>query len=438
VKKLATLLILAAACGPGLVEFPVVTVPGGSQPDAGGPPQTPADCAASPGLVLCGTQCVALGPVHCGRNNGACDDCTTFGAGYTCSVGACVPRTTCAAGLVLCNSGCCTATQVAAGGNTSCALVGQGSTTAVYCWGANDSGQLGPAGTSATSALALEIASLEGATAIALGSAHGCAIVNGSVLCWGRNDAGQLGSGATASQSATPVVVPEASGATSIAAGDRHSCAITAAGAVCWGADNLGQLGGGSPIAAAKGATKIVAGANHTCAELPASVVCWGANDSGQIGNGSTQSSGGVAPFTVPLAGNTATVDVAAGSNHTCAIISGNGIDGTNGVRCWGANGSAQIDNGAPTQPSPVNVKLFSSPKLPDAVAAGRAHTCVKRGTDGACIGDNSLLQTSMSLTPNLGGPISAGGDHTCYIDATNEIHCFGRNLSSELGPFGP
>jgi alpha-tubulin suppressor-like RCC1 family protein len=170
---------------------------------------------------------------------------------------------------------------------------------------------------------------------------------------------------------------------------------------------------------------------------LPDRVLCWGANDSGQIGNGST--GGGVAaPSTVLLTAIAATVDLAAGSNHNCAIVSGPGIDGTNGVRCWGANGSGQIDGSGANHPSPVNVKFFNSPKLPDAVAAGRAHSCAKRGTDGACIGDNSLGQTSISATPNMGGPISAGGDHTCYVDATNELQCFGSNQHSELGPFGP
>ncbi|MFL5367776.1 MAG: hypothetical protein ACJ781_20055, partial [Myxococcales bacterium] len=211
-KKLATLFLLAAACGPGLVEFPVVPPaqgPGGGENPP--PPQTPADCAATLGTVLCGTQCVPLGPTNCGLNtaNGFCEDCTAKGPGFTCSTGVCVPPTSCAAGLVVCATGCCTATQVAAGGNTSCAIVGQGGSTSVYCWGANDSGQLGPAGGAATSSgIATEIADLHGATAVAIGSGHGCAIMaNQSVMCWGKNDRGQLGSGASASQSAAPVLV---------------------------------------------------------------------------------------------------------------------------------------------------------------------------------------------------------------------------------------
>ncbi|MFL5397973.1 MAG: RCC1 domain-containing protein, partial [Myxococcales bacterium] len=266
-KKLATLFLLAAACGPGLVEFPVVPpAPGPGGGENPPPPQTPADCSATLGTVLCGTQCVPLGPTNCGLNtaNGFCEDCTAKGPGFTCSAGACVPPTTCAAGLVVCATGCCTATQVAAGGNTSCAIVGQGATTSVYCWGANDSGQLGPAGGAATSSgVATEIADLHTATAVAIGTGHGCAILGDqNVMCWGKNDAHQLGPQATTSQSATPVLVPEASGATAIAVGDHHSCAITPAGAVCWGLDDSGQTQGGSAIAAAKGATKIVAGAN--------------------------------------------------------------------------------------------------------------------------------------------------------------------------------
>jgi hypothetical protein len=391
--------------------------------------------------VLCGTQCVPLGPTNCGLNtaNGFCQDCTLSGPGFACSAGVCVPPTTCGTpGLVLCASGCCTATQVAAGGNTSCAVVTQISPTAstgAYCWGANDSGQLGPAGAGASSAIATEIAALRGATAVALGTGHGCAIkADQSVMCWGKNDAGQLGPPASSTPSATPVTVPQAAGAVAIAVGDHHSCAITLSGAVCWGAnDDPAILGGGSPVAAAKGATKIVAGANHTCALLPTSVVCWGANDFGQIGNGSTQASGGVAPFTA-LSVSTGIADLAAGSSHNCALITAvNGvIDGTNGVRC-GARTAPARSTAWPHKPSPVtspaNVQFFSSQQLPDAVAAGRAHTCVKRGTDGACFGDNSSGQISISATPNLGGPISAGGDHTCYIDATHELHCFGRNI---------
>jgi alpha-tubulin suppressor-like RCC1 family protein len=424
VKKLAALLLFAAACGPGLVEFPVVTQ--GTGP-GGGVPGSPEACGAILGAVYCGNAtCDTLGVLHCGLNNGVCESCP---ATYSCSAGACVPPTTCAAGLVVCASGCCTATQVIAGGNTSCAIVGQASSTGVYCWGANESGQAGPAApTGASTATASEIATLRGASSVALGAAHGCAIVGTSVYCWGRNDAHQLGSGATVSQSADPIKVPEAEGATAIAAGDRHSCAITPAGAVCWGA-----IAGTFPEA--QGATKIVAGGGHTCAKLTSKVLCWGLNDVGQLGNGSTTSS--PTPVT-PLAG-IPIADLTAGFHHTCALVSGTGVDRTNALRCWGANEFGQIDasnaSGA-NRLTPTNVVAFNSSGLPDQVGGGRAHTCVRRGTDLACFGDNSSGQRSLPVV--AAASLAVGGDHSCVVDASNLLHCWGRNASSELGPFGP
>jgi alpha-tubulin suppressor-like RCC1 family protein len=437
VKKLAALLVFAAACGPGLIEFPSISGPGG-----GGPPASPAVCTAAQGLVYCGkATCDTLGVLHCGLNNGVCEACP---AGYSCSSGVCAQPSTCGKGLILGAGSCVTATQVAAGGNTSCAIAAQGDSTGVYCWGANESGQLGPAASGASSGIANEIATLRGASAIAVGAAHACAIVGGNVLCWGRNDQGQLGSGATASGNVpTPVVVPEAAGAVAIAAGGRHSCAITAAGAVCWGADDFGQHGGNSPVAAAKFATKIVAGDNHTCAQLADRILCWGANDFGQIGNGQIQPSGGVAPFTVSFADATGIANLVAGSNHTCTFVSGNGIDGTNQLRCWGSNGSSQIlPDGIAKHPTPVAFKPFAASgnkNLSDAIAAGRAHTCVVRlPADGICFGDNSLGQLALPTTVTVGSSLKAGGDHACFIDGSNLVRCFGSNGSSELGPFGP
>jgi alpha-tubulin suppressor-like RCC1 family protein len=324
---------------------------------------------------------------------------------------------------------------VAAGGNTSCAIVGQGGTNAVYCWGANESGQAGPAASGTSTAVPSEIAALRGATAVALGAAHGCAIVGTSVLCWGSNDAGQIGSGATASQTATPVVVPEASGATAIAAGDHHSCAITAAGAVCWG----GQFGGLPAIAAAQPATKIVAGGNHTCALLSTSVLCWGANDVGQLGNNSTSTQFSATP-TTPLSG-VAIADLAAGFHHNCAILAPSpNVNRNNALRCWGGNEAAQIDASGANHLTPTNVPAFgggNSPSVPDHVVGGRAHTCIERvPADLACFGDNSFGQLGFPVVAM--SFLAAGGDHSCLVDTSNEIHCWGRNASSELGPFGP
>jgi hypothetical protein len=77
-----------------------------------------------------------------------------------------------------------------------------------------------------------------------LGGEHTCALTTaGSVLCWGDGWFGQLGAGALFDLRLTPVVVNGfSSGATAIAVGGTHSCAITVSGgAKCWGQTGTGR-----------------------------------------------------------------------------------------------------------------------------------------------------------------------------------------------------
>jgi alpha-tubulin suppressor-like RCC1 family protein len=92
---------------------------------------------------------------------------------------------------------------------------GVSSTQGVYCWGSNSSGQLGTTGNS--SAVPLRVGNILGAevsaSGIATGSAsHSCAISKDrlTVWCWGRNDTGQLGNGSTtggATANPSPAIV---------------------------------------------------------------------------------------------------------------------------------------------------------------------------------------------------------------------------------------
>lgn len=71
---------------------------------------------------------------------------------------------------------------------------------------------------------------------------HTCAITTRSELyCWGANDAGQLGVGAT-EHSATPLRVP-LDDVELVSAGGRHTCALAAGELYCWGSNTRGQLG---------------------------------------------------------------------------------------------------------------------------------------------------------------------------------------------------
>jgi alpha-tubulin suppressor-like RCC1 family protein len=145
-----------------------------------------------------------------------------------------------------------------AGDDFTCALDAKGK---VFCWGGTTLGQTGdtsfaktnqpdPKAPHVVTGLPLP------ARAIAAGAVTACAVLeDGSVWCWGANEYGQLGRGAPdpADAGAVPHVDPQAvagiSGAKAVAIGDGHACALVGCGAgaqiACWGRNAEGQLGSG-------------------------------------------------------------------------------------------------------------------------------------------------------------------------------------------------
>ena len=131
-----------------------------------------------------------------------------------------------------------------------------------------------------------------------------------------------------------------------------YACARRRDGSVvCWGRNEHAQLG---------------------------DVVCWGENDAGQLGDG-TQATRALVP--APVVGLTDAVELAIGSNHSCARRS------TGEVVCWGENYFGQLGDGTTTRrftPEPV-VGLDMAVE----VAAGFAHSCARRATgEVLCWGD--------------------------------------------------
>ncbi|HET9985928.1 MAG TPA: hypothetical protein VFQ38_20180 [Longimicrobiales bacterium] len=190
-------------------------------------------------------------------------------------------------------------TLVDVGGNHACAI--STSDDAAKCWGSNSFGELGTGASPLNQNSPQLVTGGRDFRDITVGTANfTCATTTDSdTFCWGRNDSGQLGNGSIRN-STTPVQILGARDFVQIDAGGAHACGITSDGqAFCWGRNTAGQLGDGTttdrntPVAvsASLDFKEISAGEQHTCAVTTGGDVwCWGANN-GRLGNGSTAGS---------------------------------------------------------------------------------------------------------------------------------------------------
>ena len=148
-----------------------------------------------------------------------------------------------------------TVVQLAKSGSSMCALTDD---NVIACWGANFSGQLGDGTTNNSYWVAVPVVqnkAMAGKTIVAL--AHGtgqhmCAVASdGSAFCWGANESGQLGNGNTTG-STEPVQVAQVGalagrGVQQMSFGIDHTCAILDDESMaCWGDNASGQLGNGT------------------------------------------------------------------------------------------------------------------------------------------------------------------------------------------------
>lgn len=194
-------------------------------------------------------------------------------------------------------------TAIAGGSRHTCAVVGGG----VQCWGSRNStgtGMLGDGlttGNRFTPAWVTNLGAGTGVTYIGGGawSRTTCVILgDGSVRCWGKGNRGELGIGGT-SDSATPVTPTgfgAGSGATKIATGWEHVCALVGDGLKCWGYNAKGEIGTGnttqqtSPFttyASGSWVKDFSTGANFTCVLFTNQTMkCVGTQKVGNLGDG--------------------------------------------------------------------------------------------------------------------------------------------------------
>lgn len=171
----------------------------------------------------------------------------------------------------------------------------------------------------------------------------------------------------------------------------------------CWGNNEGGQLGVDpddtiegvvrSSIGFSDALASMGLGGLHGCIAGSDAVICFGDARWGQLGEPDAECCG---PRSVNGGGwdgaDVVGFRLAAGTRHNCAIALEE--DGVGPLRCWGHAGFGQV---GPT-PEPTEVSPAPYPVLP-AVRA-----------------------------------VAAGPHHTCVIDESRAVLCFGRNARGELG----
>ena len=201
-----------------------------------------------------------------------------------------------------------------------------------------------------------------------------------------------------------------------LALGTAHSCALSDDGTVkCWGRNNNKQLGndgsgstkdhpvtvidGDGSSTALSGIVQIATGGSHSCGlNSNGNVHCWGIGATGNLGNDGTSTSDH--PVLVVDGDGSSTalggiVQVSSVAAHTCAVNS------SGNVYCWGYGTFRQLgDGGSSDSDHPV-----------------------------------AVIDGSGSTTP-LGSiaQVAAGEFHTCALDLSGEVWCWGQETFGALG----
>lgn len=329
--------------------------------------------------------------------------------------------------------------RITAGARRTCALVDDGS---VWCWGVNYDGRPVPRlgqplswRRRAWSPVPVRVVGLPRAVSIA----DGGSVDLGGSLCVIATDATVWCVDASVwTHHGMPrgrvEQIEGVRGATALALGAMHGCALTAEGAVsCWGENDFGQLGRGTFVAGGDRhaarvdlppTQQISAGWNTTCARLrDATVRCWGGNFFGVVGDGSNQHRN----RPVAVAGLASVAEIAVTHEHACARSD----DGS--LACWGSNSSA-----SPRAPVPVG-RVSDSVQL----ALGSFVSCALRRDGGAsCWGGldwgngvvrwndpTELRGISRATQLVVGTPGGVGPTRlrVCAITADGAAQCIGK-----------
>lgn len=332
--------------------------------------------------------------------------------------------------------------SVSAGARTTCVISALGETR---CWGQGSTGALGDGSLATFRTVPAQLQLPEPLRSTTSGTGFSCGLGQSNKLyCWGINNTGQLGDGTTSTRT-IPVTSDPGTTYATVSSGTNSSCGITTGGTLkCWGLNTSGQLGDGttitrmSPVTIDGGTSykSVSVGADAACGVTVTDVLkCWGANSSGQLGLGN------FTPSLVPMTVGPGFQMVSVGTYHACALIAGM----SSLIKCWGDNSTGELGDGTTTLRNTPTVVApgggFYTSLSTTAYATCAINTtgnvfCWGLGSSGQ-LGNgavvNRLTPTSVTTTA-IFKSISMGDSHACGVTDTGTIQCWGNNTYGQLG----
>jgi hypothetical protein len=344
--------------------------------------------------------------------------------------------------------------DISAGANSSCLIAKDDST--VFCFGERYGATRKINWIPERVDLANSIGSLNNIKQIGVGRGFGCALTRSAqVYCWGQNESNQLGilmnlkglPKASLVQVSYPQEMP-LSRVDQITVGDAHACALhrDEKTVYCWGDNRFNQLGStstrgnteqvalGSNNLTLKGVKEVRAGPDRTCIiSIRDELFCWGNGADGILGNPKPIS---VYPSRVldsNLEALANVVHVELGQDHTCVK------DSAEKLYCFGINSFGQMGfvrvSGQALQTETTPLKKVHS------IDVKGSKTCVVYGDDQrvGCFGDmefdninkrpakNSFILEEVKKN-NIGfraaSGVAIGHKQVCVIGANQEVTC--------------
>jgi hypothetical protein len=338
------------------------------------------------------------------------------------------------------------AISVVVGAGHACAIMPAGE---AYCWGSNIAGQLGAGGTDRTpQPYPVRVAGGFTFTVLAAGGFHTCGLTAaGEAYCWGQNNSGQVGSDLPIAT--TPTRVAGAERFTALAAGMFHTCGLTIGRTVvCWGDNSVGQRGDGgnrsiaaplggsplalpAPIAGGRSFVALAAGFYATCAvATTGETYCWGSNVRRELGTvaGTCRMRGDsfyypedydwpCSTTPVPIDSRAALSSLTASGFATC------GVTPVGDLVCWG---------------DPFPPTTIPGARVSAAWSLGGSVCGLEGGEAVSCWG---MWSGGVPIAPPFGHEIalvnlSTGGASSCGLSREQPaiVYCWGSNGQGQLG----